>query len=260
MADFSPKTIATHHVEQNGTQTPHIDGVPLVGADQVLCVAQNDEAQNGLFRISSADPSGVWPRAGTLDTPAKAEPGKTFYVRQGPNAGSLWMLVGNSNPATIGTTPLRFELYLPGPYRSFAGARGKYFAGALRGLHVRMGGVGEVIVGPGGCWIPASGRIVENPADLSKTWSGLQVLAGLSVYAYEGEDGLLDFGLSPDRPAPAGEAPQDSMLVGGISAGGRFLDYTVYVNQAGYPAQAVHSARGRPDQRFEDRMYRDQRC
>jgi len=75
MADFAPKVIALEHIELVGL--PVIDGVPTVANDNVLAAGQADPAHNGIYRVSTTNPGGVWFRRPDFDAPADMTPATT---------------------------------------------------------------------------------------------------------------------------------------------------------------------------------------
>lgn len=88
MADFAPKVIALEHIELVGL--PVIDGVPTVANDNVLAAGQADPAHNGIYRVSTTNPGGVWfpaPRPGVPGVYSECSEGRTHRERRGTRAG-----------------------------------------------------------------------------------------------------------------------------------------------------------------------------
>ena len=101
-------TVATADITLNGEQT--LQGV-TTNASRVLCAAQTDPSENGIY-VSG---SGAWARAADADATGDFQYGKSVPVSgSGFSGDSPWYYNGEDNP-TVGTDGLGFVTVNPEP-------------------------------------------------------------------------------------------------------------------------------------------------
>lgn len=100
------RAVATTNITLSGLQT--VGGVVLAENDRVLCVAQDDATENGIYPASS----GAWARAKDFDGNRDVVQFTLIPVDFTLGAGAFYQ-VTSPNPITIGTTELTFALHDP---------------------------------------------------------------------------------------------------------------------------------------------------
>lgn len=95
-----------------GSAAPNsYDGVTLALGDRIGVVGQSNQAQNGIYTITTlgTGANGVWTRSTDADASSEVTQGMCFNVAEGTaGAGSTYLLV-TANPITLGTTNLVFS-------------------------------------------------------------------------------------------------------------------------------------------------------
>lgn len=84
-----------------------VGGVTLATGDRVALAGQTDGTENGLYVVSA---SGAPTRAVDFDTNAEIQKGAYFFVEEGTNADSGWVLTTDGT-ITIGSTSLAFTQF-----------------------------------------------------------------------------------------------------------------------------------------------------
>lgn len=86
------------------------DGVTLALGDRIGVVSQTNQAQNGIYTVTTLGTgvNGVWTRSTDADSSAEVTQGLSFNVIEGTSgAGSVYLLT-TANPIVLNTTNLTF--------------------------------------------------------------------------------------------------------------------------------------------------------
>jgi hypothetical protein len=213
------RLVATADVPTTGT--PIIDGVQTVAGDAVLLASQADPARNGVWVVAA----GSWARRTDLDTSAEHSPGVWVRVLDGTTqAGTRWYL--RTTGITLGTTALEWRKDGEGgelvagaglqksgrefslPERSgVAGTRtnptittdergivtsvsaGSVPTSHREGLQVEYVSANSLTIRAGAAYVPALGRVLELPADITKSGLVLTANTWYYLYLFEGPSG-----------------------------------------------------------------------
>ena len=85
-----------------------IDGVTISANDVVMLNAQTNQAQNGKWIVKT----GAWERPSDFDSSADFEHSAFIFIEQGTKYGdSGWVLVTDTKPIVVGTTPITFQQF-----------------------------------------------------------------------------------------------------------------------------------------------------
>lgn len=99
----------TANIDLEGLQT--IDGVVGVAGDIVLAKNQTDQAENGVYIMST----GIWQRAVWFNDQLNVAPGTLVTVYAGTqNESSIWETICADNPIQFDTSDITFELRVQG--------------------------------------------------------------------------------------------------------------------------------------------------
>lgn len=126
--------VATTNIVLSGEQT--IDAIAVKASnslgvpDRVLCAAQTDGTQNGIYNVSTA----AWTRANDADGNYDLVNGSQIYVSKGAaNASSIWALV--TDVLAIGTSVLTFSKSVSAAFlATLAAGSGAGLIGFILGL------------------------------------------------------------------------------------------------------------------------------
>lgn len=89
-----------------------IDGVAVIDGDRVLCFAQTDAKQNGIYVVNTG---GAWSRSTDQDSSAELNLRPLIFVQEGTLYRSKLFQLVNSGSVTLGSTDLDFDFTLYGP-------------------------------------------------------------------------------------------------------------------------------------------------
>jgi hypothetical protein len=100
---------------------PTIGGYTAAVDDRILVKNQTDQAQNGVYTVTSITTPWTLTRAIDYDYYNDVNPGDGFYVEEGTFGGTQWVQIA-PQPTTIGTSPIEFSQFAgPGTYTGGSG-------------------------------------------------------------------------------------------------------------------------------------------
>ena len=101
----SCKVATTGNITLSGTQT--IDGVSVSAGDRVLCIAQSDSKDNGIYICAA----GSWSRSSDMAAGSNAA-GASMFIEQGTaNGDKGFVCTSNKGSDVVGTNDLSFSQY-----------------------------------------------------------------------------------------------------------------------------------------------------
>ena len=101
----SCKVATTGNITLSGTQT--IDGVSVSAGDRVLCIAQSDSKENGIYICAA----GSWSRSSDMAAGSNAA-GASMFIEQGTaNGDKGFVCTSNKGSDVVGTNDLSFSQY-----------------------------------------------------------------------------------------------------------------------------------------------------
>ena len=114
VSDFkdSVKAATTADVYLAGGAPNIVDGISISVNDSILVRSQNDQTQNGIYRVTNlgTGSNGTWVRRDDFNDYRLITPGALTFVENGTiNGNVFYYIAGNVGTVNVGTTPIIFS-------------------------------------------------------------------------------------------------------------------------------------------------------